>query len=318
MKFGRRAQSELQALTGALRGGRDIRVKPIGIRRWHPSDIYHQLIKLSWPRLAAAFVFLFLAFNLVFASLYHLDPTGIGGTRINAPTFWRCFFFSVDTVATVGYGNMYPVSVFANVLVVIEITSGILFFALITGISFARFSRPTARVLFSTVAVISEVDGVPTLMFRAANQRHNLVFEARAAVSLVKDELVDGATFRWFRDLTLERSSTPVFMLTWTLMHRIGPDSPLEPYLRHGQLPPDVEILVVLSGTDDGSGQTIHARWAYRPDDIRWNARFEDIIGVLPGGVRTIDYRRFHEVKEVAPASASGTPCRECSETGQN
>ena len=306
MKFGRRAQSEMQTLTGALRGSHDIRVKPIGIRRWHPSDIYHQLLKLSWPRLAAAFILLFLAFNLFFAGLYHLDPTGIGGTTINAPTFWRCFFFSVDTVATIGYGNMYPVSVFANVLVVIEITCGILFFALITGISFARFSRPTARVLFSNVAVIGEVDGVPTLMFRAANQRHNLVFEARAGVSLVKDELVDGAVFRWFRDLALERSSTPVFMLTWTIMHRIGLDSPLAPYLRDGQLPPDVEILVVLSGTDEGSGQTIHARWAYRPADIRWNARFADIIGALPDGVRTIDYRRFHEVTEAAPAGSAG------------
>ena len=303
MKFGRRAQSEMQALTGALRGSSDIRVKPIGIRRWHPSDIYNQLIALSWPWLAFSFILLFLVFNLLFACLYSLDPTGIGGVTINVPALWRAYFFSVDTVATIGYGNMYPRSVFANVLVVIEITCGILFFALVTGICFARFSRPTARVLFSTVAVIGEVEGVPTLMFRAANQRHNLVFEARAAVSLVKDELVDGATFRWFRDLALERSSTPVFMLTWTIMHRIGPDSPLATYLRGAKLPPDVEILVVLSGTDEGSGQTIHARWAYRPDDIRWNARFEDIIGVLPDGVRTIDYRRFHEVKDVVPAS---------------
>ena len=287
----------MQALTGALRGSRDIRVRPVGCR-WHPSDIYHQLIKLSWPRLAAVFVLLFFTFNLIFASLYHFDPTGIGGTTINAPTFWRCFFFSVDTVATIGYGNMYPASVVANVVVAIEITCGILFFALITGISFARVSRPTAKVLFSNVAVIGEFDGLPTLMFRAANQRHNLVFEARAAVSFVKDELVDGATFRWFRDLALERNSTPVFMLTWTVMHQIGPDSPLAPYLRDGELPPDVEILVVLSGTDEASGQTIHARWAYRPGDIRWNAHFEDIIGVLPDGVRTIDYRRFHEVRE--------------------
>jgi inward rectifier potassium channel len=139
-------------------------------------------------------------------------------------------------------------------------------------------------------------------MFRAANQRHNLVFEARAGVSLVRDELVEGATFRWFRDLELERSSTPVFMLTWTIMHRIGPNSPLAPHLLHRQLPPDSEILVVLSGTDEGSGQTIHARWAYRPDDIRWDAHFEDIIGVRPDGVRTIDYRRFHSVKDAASA----------------
>ena len=297
-------QPEIAGLTGALRGSGDVRVKPIGSGRWHPSDIYHQLIKLSWPRLAAAFILLFLAFNLFFAWLYSLDPTGIdwGGTRINAPAFWRAFFFSIDTVATIGYGNMYPVSVFTNVLVVAEITCGILFFALVTGISFARFSRPTARVLFSNVAVIAEVGGVPTLMFRAANQRHNFVYEAHATVSLLLDELVDGRIFRRFLDLTLERSSTPVFVLSWTIMHRMGADSPLAPYLRDGHLPPDAEIVVVLSGTDDGSGQTIHTRWAYRPDDIRWNARFVDIIDILPDGTRTIDYGRFHAVENATPS----------------
>jgi len=300
----------MQTLTGALRGSRDMRVKPIGVRHWRPSDIYHQLIKLSWPGLAVAFIFLFLAFNLAFACLYSLvDPTGIdaGGTRINAPVIWRAFFFSIDTVAMIGHGNRHPISLAINVLMVIEVTFGILFFALVTGTFFARLSRPTARVLFSNVAVIGDVDGVPTLMFRAANQRHNLVFEARAGVSLVRDELVEGATFRWFRDLALERSSTPVFMLTWTIMHRIGPDSPLASHVREGWLPPDAEILVVLSGTDEWSGQTIHARWAYRPEDIRWNACFEDIFGVLPDGTRTIDYRRFHAVKDMmrAPEQAS-------------
>ena len=306
--FGRRTQSEMHALTGALRGS-DTRVKPIGIRGWRSSDIYHRLLKLSWPRLAAAFVLLFLVFNLVFALLYSLDPTGIDvdNTRINAPAFWRAFFFSIDTVAMIGHGNRHPISLVTNVLMVVEVTCGILFFALVTGIFFARLSRPAARVLFSNVAVICEVDGVPTLMLRAANQRHNLVFEARAGVSLVKDEVIDKTTFRWFRDLTLERSSTPVFMLTWTIMHRIGPDSPLAAYLSDGQFPPDSEILVVLSGTDEGSGQTIHARWAYRPDDIRWNARFEDIIGVRQDGIRTIDYRRFHSVENVAPAAATSS-----------
>jgi inward rectifier potassium channel len=309
MMFRRPVQPDIPGLTGALRGGGDIRVKSIGSGRWHPSDIYHQLIKLSWPRLAASFIVLFLSFNLIFAWLYTLDPSGIswGANRINAPAFWRAFFFSIDTVATIGYGNMYPLSVFTNALVVIEITCGILFFALVTGISFARFSRPTARVLFSNVAVIAELDGVPTLMFRAANQRHNLVLEARATVSLLMDEIADGRTFRRFRDLVLDRNSTPVFVLTWTVMHGIGPSSPLAPYLQDGQLPPDAEIVVVLSGTDEGSGQTIHARWAYCPSDIRWNTNFVDIIGVLPGGGRTIDYSRFHAVEAVESVHSSET-----------
>jgi inward rectifier potassium channel len=304
MMFRRPNQSDMPAISGALRGHRDTRVKPIGVRRWHSSDIYHRLSKLSWPRLVAVFVVLFLAFNLAFAFLYSfVDPTGIdaGGTKIDAPVIWRAFFFSIDTVAMIGHGNRHPISVVINVLMVIEVISAILFFALVTGTFFARLSRPTARVLFSKVACVGERDGVPTLMFRAANQRHNLVFEARATVSLLMDELVDGAVFRRFRDLTLERSSTPVFMLTWTITHRIGPDSPLASYLHEGRLPPDAEILIVLSGTDEASGQTIHARWAYRPSDICWNAHFEDIIAVRPDGIRTIDYRWFHDVRYMAP-----------------
>jgi inward rectifier potassium channel len=144
-------------------------------------------------------------------------------------------------------------------------------------------------------------------MFRTANQRHNLVFEAHATVSLLIDELVDGRTFRRFTDLALERGSTPVFALTWTIIHRIGSASPLAPYLRDGRLPADAEIVVVLSGTDEGSGQTIHTRWAYGPADIRWNAHFVDIIGILADGGRTIDYRQFHAVEDVAPAQSPGT-----------
>ena len=295
----RSADPEQSTLTRALRDGGAIHIKPLGAARWQPSDLYHQLMQLSWPRLILLFFAVFLAFNLVFAGLYSLDPNGIrwGDTEVNAPNYWRAFFFSIDTIATIGYGNMYPVSVLANVLVVVEISLGILFFALVTGIAFSRFSRPTARVLFSHVAVIADVGGTPTLMFRAANQRHNLVFEAHANVSLLIDEEFDGGQLRRFKDLPLVRAATPVFVLSWTMMHEIAPDSPLARYVSARALPPDAEIVVLLSGTDERSGQTIHARWAYRPVDIRWDARLVDIIGMLPNGTRTIDYRRFHEVE---------------------
>jgi inward rectifier potassium channel len=295
----RRAQFDGSPLSGVMRGNRRVRVKPIGSSRWHPSDVYHELLQMSWPQLALTFVLLFLGFNLFFAGLYSLDPTGInwGDTRVNATPFWRAFFFSVDTVATVGYGNMYPISVLANVLVVIEITFGILFFAIVTGIAFARFSRPTARVLFSDVAVIADIDGNPTLMFRAANQRHNLFFDARASVSVLIDKPFAGTTMRRFEDLELVRSSTPVFVLTWTMVHPITSGSPLSSWILDQEIPANGEIMVLLSGTDERSSQTIHARWAYRPDDIRWNSHFVDILGELPDGTRTIDYRRFHDVE---------------------
>jgi inward rectifier potassium channel len=282
-----------------MRAERALRVRALGAMRWHPSDIYHQLLRLSWPRLALTFVGLFLAFNLAFAAAYSLDPGGVQtfGQPLAAPLFWQNFFFSIETVATIGYGNMYPVSTFANILVVIEITLGILFFALVTGIAFARFSRPTARFLFSRVAVVQDVEGVPTLIFRTANLRHNLIFEAHATVSVLSDEKLEGTVLRRFKDLRLVRASNPVFALTWMIMHTIDESSPIAHWAPGKEPPSHSEIVVVVSGTDDETGQTIHGRWAYAPTDIRWESKFVDILGELPDGIRTIDYRRFHEIE---------------------
>jgi inward rectifier potassium channel len=287
----------------AMRTDRALRVRPIGERRWHPADIYHQLLRMSWPQLSAAFIGTFLTFNALFAWLYSRDPTGInwGDSQVHAGPFWRAFFFSIDTVATIGYGNMYPVSIYANVLVVIEITFGILMFALVTGIAFARFSRPTARFLFSNVAVINRLDGIPTLMFRTANLRHNLIFEARATVSVLLDESIAGTVMRRFKDLKLVREANPVFTLTWMIMHPIDEQSPLAEWVEDQEPPAHSEIIVILSGVDERTGQTIHGRWAYASSDIRWNAKFVDILGQLPDGTRTIDYRRFNEVEPAEP-----------------
>jgi len=275
----------------------------MGAGRWHPSDIYHQLLRMSWPQLSVTFVAVFMAFNLLFGWLYSLDPHGVSyNSQVEgSSTFWHAFFFSVHTVATIGYGDNYPVSTYANVLVVIEITFGILIFALVTGIAFARFSRPTARFLFSDIAVVQNVAGVPTLMFRAANLRHNLIFEARATVSVLMDEKVEGTVLRRFKDLALVRNANPVFTLTWMIMHSIDETSPLA-HWKSGVEPPDhSEIVVVLSGTDERSGQTIHGRWAYSPSEIRWNSKFVDILDQLPDGTRTIDYRHFNDVEPSPP-----------------
>ena len=292
---------QLPQLVGDLRTERALKVRALGTRSWHPSDIYHSLLRMTWPQLTMLFVASFLGFNLLFGWLYSLDPSGMSwSARVEGrSTFWHAFFFSVHTVATIGYGNNYPISTYANVLVVIEITLGILFFALVTGITFARFSRPTARFLFSEVAVVQEVDGVPTLMFRTANLRHNLIFEARATVSVLMDEEVEGTIMRRFEDLKLVRSANPVFVLTWTIMHTIDEMSPLADWYPGCESPQHSEIIVVLSGTDERTGQTIHGRWAYSPCDVRWDARFADILGQTPDGTRTIDYRHFHDTESV-------------------
>ena len=295
-------------LTSAMREDRTLRVQSLGRTRGSLSDFYHQMLRFTWPQLMVMVTIGFIVLNLLFACLYSLDPNGLSRSpdQVQAPPFWRDFFFSVHTVATIGYGNVYPVSLYANIVVVIEIMVGILFFALATGIAFARFSRPTARVLFSNVAVITELGGVPTLMFRAANQRHNFIFEARANVSVLMDTTVDGVWMRRFQDLELVRSATPVFALTWTVMHRIDEHSPLAPWLANKDGPADAEIIVVLSGTDGRTGQTIYSRWAYSQCDICWDSRFVDILGQAEDGGRTIDYDRFHDVVPVA----AGQPAR--------
>ncbi|MDP9162727.1 MAG: ion channel [Pseudomonadota bacterium] len=300
------APSSPTSLSRMIKSESQLQVRPLGGPRLRTPDVYHQLLRASWLRLTLYFLATFFLFNCLFAGLFMLDQHGFThpDPRIAAPRFWEFFFFSIETVATVGYGNMVPLSLYANIVVAIEISLGILFFALVTGIMFARFSRPTARILFSKVAVIGPIEGVPTLMFRAANQRHNLIFEAAASVSLLGDEMVEGVRMRRFRDLKLVREANPIFTLTWTIMHPIDEDSPLHQWLDSREPPEGFEIIIVLSGVDERTGQAIHGRWGYTPRDLRWNARFVDILGKDAKGIRTVDYGRFDEVRELAQGAA--------------
>lgn len=286
------------SIAGALFRGDTMQVRPLGGGRRAWLDGYYQLMQLSWPRLSAGFVVSFILFNLLFGWLYWLDPTGLAvpNNPDGIALFWRDFFFSVHTVATIGYGNVYPVSTYANVIVVIEITLGILFFALTTGIVFARFSRPTARILFSHVATVRRVEGRSILMLRAANQRHNLIYAASARLAVLEDSEMGGVKMRRFLDLSPMRDSNPAFALTWTIMHEIDELSPIHSWAETGSVPQDAELVVILSGFDGSSGQTIYGRWAYQAGEIIWDARFVDIVGTDPDGVRTIDYARFHDV----------------------
>jgi inward rectifier potassium channel len=300
----------ISTFASAFRDRREVTVRPLGVRRMIGSDAYHRLMKLRWRWLITLFALVFLVFNLAFAGLYWLDPAGLAvatGADAETSPFWRDFFFSVATVATIGYGNIYPVSIYTQTMVVIEITLGIIYFALTTGIAFARFSRPTARILFSDVLAVRTVDGVPMLMLRAANQRHNLIFEAQVRLSLIRDDTFGGVSMRRFHDLLLVRDTNPVFALTWTVLHPIDLDSPLRELVEDPEAGKDMEIIVILSGVDEISGQPIHARWAYTPREIRWNVRFADILGIDKQGIRTIDYSRFHNV-EATPEFGKKVP----------
>ena len=212
------------------------------------------------------------------------------------------FFFSVQTMATIGFGKMAPRTELANVLVTIESLTGLLGLALATGLVFAKFSRPTARVLFSRVAVISPWEGVRSLMVRMANERDNRIIEAHVHLALLRTEVTaKNVTVRKVHDLALLRDRNPSFALSWTAIHPIDERSRLWGATPASLAANEDEIIVSLTGLDETYSQTIHARHAYRADEIICGARFADVLTRLPDGRMRIDYRQFHEIVPVQP-----------------
>ena len=226
--------------------------------------------------------------------LYLVQPGAIANARPGA--FADAFFFSVQTMATVGYGQMAPATLYANLVVTVETAVGLMFLALATGLVFARFSRPTARVLFSRVAVIGPYNGTPTLSFRLANQRSNQILQAEVSAVLLRDETtLEGAPIRRFYDLKLARYRTPVFALTFSVMHEIDSDSPLHGASAASLEADNAELIVTASGIDETIAQRVHARTSYLPHEILWGHRFVDVMGWTDDGSRVIDYRQFHD-----------------------
>ena len=260
-------------------------------------DFYYGVLTASWPGFVLQLALLFLSINLAFASLYVLDRGGIVNARPGS--FADAFFFSVQTLGTLGYGVMAPRTLYANLLVTVESFTGILIIALFTGIVFARFSRPFARLVFSRVAVVTLFEGVPTLMFRAANQRGNSILDAAVSVSLAGNYITrEGVPMRRFQELRLVRSNNPLFALSWTVMHPIDELSPLHGLGLAEMIEHDMEIVVMLSGMDETISDRIYARHAYTAEDILWQRRFVDVVSVMPSGQRMVDLVRFHDTEE--------------------
>jgi inward rectifier potassium channel len=233
----------------------------------------------------------------VFAGLYLLDPGGIENARPGS--FRDALFFSMQTLGTYSTNVMAPKSFYADTIVTIESFFSVLNIAVATGAVFARVSRPTARVIFSRHAVVTDFDGVPTLMFRVANQRGNQILEAAVTLTLARQTMTrEGHPMRRFHELPLVRARSPLFALSWTVMHPIDENSPLFGATRESMLDDHVELIVVLSGTDETFAATIYARHSYMPDEIHWNRRFVDIISVRPDGRRLVDLAKFHSVTD--------------------
>jgi len=258
-------------------------------------DAYHVLLTMPLPAFFAVMAGAFLTINSLFAGLYLLDPGGLNGARPDV--FVDAFFFSVQTLGTLGYGVVSPRSLYCNLVVTAETFIGLFNLAIATGLLFARISRPTARIMFSKRAVITEFDGAPALMFRAANRRRNLVVEAEVSVTLLHDVVTaEGTTMRRFDELSTLRARSPLFFMTWQVIHRIDETSPLHGETREHLLANKAEILVVMKGLDETFVSTIHARASYTPDEIVWGARMADLFSYGADGRLAIDFRRFDEV----------------------
>lgn len=259
--------------------------------RW--TDFYHFVLTVPWSVFFFGVALFFFAINVVFAIAYMADPGGIDHARPG--NFWDAFLFSVQTIGSINYSVMSPKSIYANIVVVAEAFFGILNLAIITGIVFSRLSRPYARVLFSKVAVVTDFDGVPTLMFRAANQRANQILDAQITLNFAFQQTTrEGLTMRRFCELELVRPRSPLFALSWTVMHRIDEQSPLYGQTPEGLSAIQAELVVLLSGTDETLSATIFARHSYKPQQILWRHRFVDILSFSARGRRVVDLTRFH------------------------
>ena len=258
-------------------------------------DLYHRLMRAPWSVFVGAFAAAYLLINLIFAGLYAIDLAGIQNAK--AGSFSDAFMFSVQTMATIGYGHLAPSSTYINVIVVLEAMTALLSLSLWSGLAFARFSRPTSRVMFSKVAVVTRDQTVPTLMFRVANGRGNRIVDATISVTLLRDEVSpEGTQWRRQINLALVRDRSPVFVLSWTVMHRLDESSPLQGAFADPAQPEPVELIISLTGIDDTFAQSIHAMHGYGPDDIHVGKRFADMSSRDDTGRPVLDFRRFDEI----------------------
>jgi len=260
------------------------------------SDMYVRLLGASWRRMILLLVAVYISINVVFALTYLAIGDGI--TNAQKGSFADAFFFSVQTIATIGYGALTPHGLIANLLVTLESMFGFAFYGVVTGLVFSKFSRPTARILFSDKAVITNHNGKPHFMLRLANERDNRIVDTSARLTLMRDEkTTEGVLMRRFYDLPLVRRQIPILRLTWSVMHEIDERSPLYGMTPESLTEMEAEIIISITGIDDTLSQTIHARHSYIADEIVCDAVFEDILLRRDDYVLEVRYDRFHQLK---------------------
>ena len=263
-----------------------------GVSRFDLRDPYHLAVALSWPQFLAALLALYLSVNVVFATLFWLVPASVANARPDS--FADAFFFSIETLATVGYGEMYPATLYGHVVAATEIICGLAFTAILTGLTFVRFSRPRAKLVFAANPVVAMHNGKPTLMVRVGNGRAGVLADAAAKLNvLLSATTAEGKLFRRAQELRLERAHIPLFPLSWTLMHVLDERSPLHGYDTARAIEADARVFVTLEARDPTLATSVHEIRTYVPEDIRFGMRYTDAVTIAEDGTPIADLRRI-------------------------
>jgi inward rectifier potassium channel len=266
-----------------------------GLPRKFWQDIYHICMTLGWPAFFASLAAVFLFLNTMFACIYLLGDNPIA--NLSPPGFPGAFFFSVETLATVGYGDMHPQSLFGHLVATVEIFFGSISLALVTGMMFARFSRPRARIIASKFPVVRPVDGSMTLMIRAANARQNVIVDASAKLRLILSEVTaEGIPIRRLYDLKLVRDQHPMLLFGWNIMHVIDQSSPLFGHTSESLADGAAGFILTIDGLDETTVQSMQSRFMYTHEALRWNHAFIDLLAIDERGENHMDFSKFHDV----------------------
>lgn len=259
-------------------------------------DPYHLAVALTWPQFLATLLVTYLLVNVAFAIFFWLVPGSVANARLYS--FSDVFFFSIETLSTVGYGDMYPATLYGHVIAATEIVCGLGFTAILTGLTFVRFSRPRAKLVFASHPVVSMYNGKPTLMLRIGNGRANVLLDATAKLNvLLSVATAEGKFFRRAQELQLERAHLPAFPLTWTLMHVMDERSPLYGYDATQVVAARAQVFVTLETRDPALAASVHEIRNYAAEDIRFGMRYVDAVTIEEDGTPVVDLTKIGEIE---------------------
>ncbi len=273
----------------------------VGDPKFRSYEIYHDLITMSWPKFFSIVISAYFCSNLIFATIYYLvgveHLTSIDLQLSPGRKFLEAFFFSSQTLTTVGFGRIAPMGTLTNFIAAAESMLGVLAFAIATGLLYGRFSRPLAKLLYSTNAIVAPFKEGTALMFRLTNLRHNQLIEVEMNVTIAYFE--KGSQTRAFERLSLERDKVSLFPTSWTIVHPINEESPFYHVDEFTMAEMKPEVIVLLKAFDDTFSQTIYSRTSYHSSEIKWGQKFKPMLNVKPNGQTIIDLGKLNDVEDV-------------------